>query len=149
MATQPLDLLPIWAVYLLTVLLGLLVIEAGQFAGRYWAKRAKAHQRQIANIDTLVGATLSLLAFLLVFMIGIASTRFDTRRHLVIAEANAIGTTYLRAGFLDEPYRTGVRNLLRDYVAVRLEAAADSSKLSEMRARAETIQTELWIAPRL
>jgi hypothetical protein len=80
----------------------LLVIEAGLRLGRYWTKRRKELERQ-GDIDTLVGSTLALVAFLLVFMIGIATDRYENRRRLVIAEANAIGTTYLRAGYLDEP----------------------------------------------
>jgi hypothetical protein len=142
MPTQPLDVLPIWAMYLLIVLLGLLVVEAGFRLGRYWKKRTG--QAKQDNVNSLVGATLALLAFLLVFMIGIASNRFDNRRQLVVAEANAIGTAYLRAGYLDEPDRTDIRNLLREYVDVRLEAAADDAKIPQARARSEAIHTEMW-----
>ena len=46
---------------------------------------------------------LALLAFLLAITMGMASDRFDTRRGLVLEEANAIQTTYLRAGYLPEP----------------------------------------------
>jgi hypothetical protein len=48
----------------------------------------------------MVAATLALLAF----TFGMAASRFDVRRGLVIDEANAIGTTYLRAGLLPEPF---------------------------------------------
>ena len=51
----------------------------------------------------LVGSILALLAFLLAVTMGMAADRFDARRALVLAEANAIGTTYLRAGYLPEP----------------------------------------------
>jgi hypothetical protein len=42
-----------------------------------------------------------------------------------MATAPGFGTAYLRAGFLDEPDRTSTRSLLREYVEVRLAAAAD------------------------
>jgi hypothetical protein len=69
----------------------------------------------------LVGATLGLLAFILAFTFGLAAARFDTRRQVVLDEADAIGTTYLRAGMLPER-REEIRTLLRNYVNTRLEA---------------------------
>ncbi|WP_417565697.1 hypothetical protein [Marinobacter sp.] len=51
----------------------------------------------------IVGSLLALMAFLLAVAMGMASDRFDTRRGLVLAGANSIGTTYLRAGYLPEP----------------------------------------------
>ena len=61
------------------------------------------------------GASLALLAFLLAFVVSMGSGIATERRQLVMAEANAIGTAYLRAGYLDEPYRTEARDLLREY----------------------------------
>jgi hypothetical protein len=139
MTTLALDVLPIWAVYLLVVLLGLLVVEAGFRLGRNWKQRKG--QEKPENVGAMVGATLALLAFLLVFMIGIASNRFDNRRQLVIKEANAIGTTYLRAGYLEEPDRTEIRNLLREYVDIRLVAATDPTALPQVISRSEAIHT--------
>ena len=51
----------------------------------------------------MVAATLALLAFILAFTFGLAGSWFDVRRRLVVDEANAIGTTYLRAGMLPSP----------------------------------------------
>ena len=49
-----------------------------------------------------------------------AEQRFDARKRLVIQEANAIGTTYLRAQWLPEPQRTEISLSLREYVDLRL-----------------------------
>ena len=49
------------------------------------------------------------MAFLLAITMGMASDRFDARRGLVLEETNAIGTTYLRAGYLDEPASSELR----------------------------------------
>jgi hypothetical protein len=107
-----LDSLPLWGVYLVTVLLSLLAIELGYQLGRIWQRRS--HVEKEGPVGALSGATLGLLAFLLAFIIGMAMTRFDARRLLVVDEANAIGTTFLRAGFLDEPIRGESRALLRE-----------------------------------
>jgi len=48
----------------------------------------------------MIAAILGLLAFRLAFTFGVAASRFDTRRELVLDEANAIGTTFLRAALL-------------------------------------------------
>ena len=69
----------------------------------------------------MVGAMLGLLAFILAFTFGLVAARFDTRRQVLLDEANAIGTTYLRAGMLPEQGEK-IRALLRDYVSVRLNA---------------------------
>ena len=61
----------------------------------------------------------------------------------MIKEANAIGTAYLRAGYLDEPYRTDSRDLLREYVDMRL-ALLDPEKRVDAFLRSEEIHNELW-----
>jgi hypothetical protein len=139
---QPLDILPIWAVYIATVLIALLMGEAGYWLGRHWQKRSRSDQEG-SVVSALVGATLAMLAFLLVFVNGYAADRFDTRRALVMEEANAIRTTYLRAGYLDEPYRTRTRQLLPEYVDARL-AALEPGKFASERVHAEQIQAQLW-----
>ena len=62
----------------------------------------------------LVGGMLGLLALLLAFSFSMALGRFEERRHLVIQEANAIGTAYLRTQLLDEPHRAQLSALLVD-----------------------------------
>jgi hypothetical protein len=90
----------------------------------------------------MVAATLGLLAFLLAFTFGLAASRYDTRRQLLLEEANAIGTTYLRAGMLPEG-RDGIRALLRQYVDTRLETAR-SRNLEQGIRRSEMLQNQLW-----
>ena len=67
----------------------------------------------------IVGAILGLLAFMLAFTFSLAASRFEARRQGVLDEANAIGTTYLRARFLPQPQRDEAARLLREYVDVR------------------------------
>ena len=55
-----------------------------------------------------------LLSLLLAFTLAMAVPRYDHRRELVVQEANAIGTTYLRAQTLAQPYRENLEQLLRE-----------------------------------
>ena len=59
---------------------------------------------------------LGLMAFLLAFCIGIVIDQQNGCKGMVVTEANAVGTAYLRAGFLGEPDWASSRDLLREYV---------------------------------
>src|SRR5262245_20211500 len=136
----PLDALPLWALFIVILLIVLLSVEFGYRLGKY--RRSRREEEKEAPLGTMVGATLGLLAFILAFTFGLAAARFDTRRQVLLDEANAIGTTYLRAGMLPERGEE-VRRLLRDYLAVRLEVMR-SRKVSEGIRRSEDIQQEVW-----
>lgn len=138
---QPLDSLPVWAVYLLTVLLLFAAMESGYQLGKTRLRELIA--RPDAGVGAIVAATLALLAFLLAFVVGFAANIFNERRELVVDEANAIGTSYLRAGYLDEPYRTELRDLLREYVDMRLAAREQETREMALT-RSEKIHDELW-----
>jgi hypothetical protein len=138
---EPLDFLPLWALFGATVVLILLAVEAGFWLGK-WRQRHADHERE-TPVGAIVAAILGLLAFLLAFTFGMAASRFEIRRELVLDEANAIGTTYLRAALLPEPHRIEIRSLLRDYVDVRLETVQPGMTLPAL-ARSEELQGRLW-----
>jgi len=138
-----LDRFPIWAVYLATVALVLAFAEIGFRLG-LWLQRRDPSALKGQMMGVVVGGMLGLMAFLLAFSIGIVINQHNGRKEMVVTEANAIGTAYLRAGFLDEPDRTLSRDLLREYVEVRLAAAADLALFDSARARSEEIHGELW-----
>ena len=140
--TQPLDLLPIWSIYILTVLTLFLAAEAGFRLSIPVQKRWP--DKSEAGVGVMVGAALALLGFLLAFVTSIALGNFNQRRQLVVSEANAIGTTYLRAGYLADPYGVESRKLLREYVVLRLKALEPAATLSAI-ARSEQIHDELWL----
>ena len=103
---EPIESLPIWGVFLATVAVVVLAIEGGVRLGQF--RRRRSEQEDRPPVGEMVAATLALLAFMLAFAFGLAASRYDVRRGLVVDEANAIGTTYLRAALLPEPHRTGV-----------------------------------------
>jgi hypothetical protein len=138
-----LDRFPIWAVYLATVVLVLVFAEIGFRIG-IWLQRRDPSAVKGQMIGVVVGGMLGLMAFLLAFCIGIVINQHNGRKAMVVTEANAIGTAYLRAGFLDEADRALSRDLLREYVEVRLAAAADLALFESARTRSEEIHNELW-----
>ncbi|PZO02363.1 MAG: hypothetical protein DCF28_08580 [Alphaproteobacteria bacterium] len=90
-------------------------------------------------------AVLGLLALLLGFSFSMVMDRYETRRILVIEEANALGTTWLRIQILDAPERQTMSVLLERYVDARLvwsETGAEGPATPE----AEALQRQLWTA---
>jgi hypothetical protein len=138
---QPYDLLPIWGVFLFSLFTLFLAVEAGLRLGKQVQKRWPDHYE--SGVGMMVGASLAFLGFLLAFITGIAINIYNQRIQLVISEANAIGTTYLRAGYLDEPISSESRQLLREYVDLRL-SALDRAQLQTAITRSEEIHHELW-----
>ncbi|HYO87387.1 MAG TPA: hypothetical protein VER79_02005 [Candidatus Limnocylindrales bacterium] len=136
-----LDSVPIALAYLLLILGALIVYEAGYRIGCWWQRRTPDEKE--GSTGMLVGSLLALLAFLLAFTIGMASSRYDTRRMLVLSEANAIGTTYLRAGYLPEPARTETQVLLRAYVPFRVNVQ-DVAQLAANYASSIAIHGQIW-----
>jgi hypothetical protein len=92
----------------------------------------------------MVGSMLGLMGFLLAFTIGIVINQQNGRKEMVVTEANAVGTAYLRAGFLDEPDRTSTRDFLREYVELRLAVAEDLGLFDSGLKRSEEIHSDLW-----
>ena len=139
--TGLLDLLPLWSILPLTIVVALLSVELGYRVASY-SQHHSLEEKESA-VGSMVGATLGLLAFMLAFTFGLAGSRFEDRRQVVLSEANAIGTTYLRAGMLPEPMRTETQNLLREYVEVRLEGV-QPGKLEQAVLKSEELHNRLW-----
>jgi hypothetical protein len=140
--TQPLAMLSPWSIFFLTALFLLLAFEAGLRLGKFIQQRWP--DKYEGGVGTKVGAALTILALLLAFVINFSISVFNERRQLVVSEANAIGSAYLRAGYLTEPYKGEARQLLRDYLSLRLEVI-DPAKAQAAIARSEGIQDTLWI----
>jgi hypothetical protein len=110
-------------------------------------RRAVSDESDRSHIGSLQGALLGLLALLLGFSFAMAVGRYDARRALVLKEANAIGTTYLRTDFLPAEQGNEARKLLRAYVDSRLEfvhVRLDDKLLKKTFASAASLQDQLW-----
>jgi hypothetical protein len=131
---------------LLTIfVVSVVVIFAASEIGRRYGVFARGRGRD--NDATLEAAVLGLLALMISFTFAMALTLFEARRDAVLNEANAIGTTALRARLLPAPHDARAVKLLRDYVQIRLDLYRRAPSARELDAaidRSNAIQTSLW-----
>ena len=131
---------------LLTIsLVGLAAILAAIEIGRWLG--VHVGDQDDDNVSTLEGAAIGLLALMVGFTFAMSLSRFEARRDAILAEANAIGTTALRARLLPEPHRKEVLELLRNYVKVRLELTQHPTTPADLAAAIEksnVVQEKLW-----
>jgi len=134
-----------WPLLATIVALLLSLAELGYWIGlRLHRAKDEARRNQISGVR---GAVLGLLGLLLGFTFAMGVSRYDSRRQLVVTEANAIGTVWLRAGLLPEAHRVPVKDLLRRYVDVRLNyapQAREPDRIAEGTRVTAEIQNQLW-----
>lgn len=135
------DSLSIVAFFGAFTVVALISSEFGYRLGCWWQMRTPEEKEGPTSM--IVGSLLALMAFLLAITMGIASDRFDTRRNLVLTEANCMGTTYLRAGCLPEPASSKIQNLIREYAPLRI-VTSDPADLQTKMARSVEIQNKIW-----
>jgi hypothetical protein len=124
-------------------LVSLVVILAATEVGRWLGFRAGDQGGD--EVLTLQGACLGLLALMIAFTFAMALSRFEGRRDAVLQEANAVGTTALRARLLPEPHNTETLKLLREYVQIRLTQRVPSpAEFDAAVASSNRIQQQLW-----
>ena len=92
LTTNPLEDVPVLVIFAVFAVISFIAYEIGFQIGHWYQARTPGVQEGPTGV--LVGSILALLAFLLAITMGMASDRFDTRRGLVLEEANAIQTTY-------------------------------------------------------
>lgn len=138
-----LDSLPIWAAYVGLVVAMLIGAEVGFRIG-IWMQDRSDKPGDSKMTGAVVGGMLGLMAFMLAFTIGIVINQQGERKAMVVEEANAIGTAWLRAGLLEQPDLSAVRPLLLEYTQIRIAAADDASLFKAVVLRSEEIHNELW-----
>jgi hypothetical protein len=133
---------------LLVVLLFLLLLLAGEWGFRHGrSRRARIDEHTRSQTVTIQGAILGLLGLLLGFTFAMAVSRFDSRKQLMVDEANAIGTAVLRARLLPEQERKEVIPLMQRYVEARIEltrTGTASPSGEERTQRVARLQDLLW-----
>jgi hypothetical protein len=136
--------LPTWAVALLLFALVGGACVGGALLGRYLRRHTEVLREPIG---VLQAALLGLVALLLAFGLTLAVGRYESRRAAVVAEANAIGTTYLRAQLIAEPERSESLDLLRRYTDLSLRISREvpqSDALKRTVAQQSVLQRRLW-----
>jgi hypothetical protein len=139
---SPFDAFPLWTLFAATFVIAMLSFEGGLRVGRWSSRRSGQEQEPV--VRGIVGSMLGLEALILAFTFGTAASHFDTRRQTLLDEANTIRMTYMQADLLPDPYRTEIRDLLRKYVAVRLEGVR-SRNVEQMIMRSEELHSQLWL----
>src|SRR5215472_15454962 len=99
----------------------LVVHEVGYRVGRRYAVSRDAPAE---GVGVVTGAVLGLLAFVLALTLSFANARFDERRAGTLAEANAIGTAWLRAKAIGQPRGDEIARLLEEYAKARMAFVA-------------------------
>lgn len=119
----------LWMLFLLSLLLFLAITEVGFRIGR-WGNKCK-DTLESGSTGVVTGSILGLVSFLLAFSFGIAASNYSERRGVVLDEANAIGTAYLRADLLPQAPAEVVRALLQEYTAIRVAVTEQDTTVQD------------------
>src|SRR5512136_2172886 len=123
----------------------LLLLEVGRRLGR--RRQGKQEDGARPGLGAVEGAVFALLGLLIAFTFSGAASRFDARRQLIVAEANAIGTAWLRLDLLPATAQPELRNLFRQYLDARLavyQRMPDMESALVELGKANALQGEIW-----
>lgn len=119
--------------------------EVGRRIGQARLKRdPDGHAKGSGPVEA---AVFGLLGLLLAFTFSGAASRFEERRHLITTEANAIGTAYLRLDLLPADAQPELRQLFREYLALRAQVyrnAVDATATQARATEANKMQRKIW-----
>ena len=139
-----LDNIPfIWVLVSLLVLV-LISGEFGFILGR--RTRTRLSDSKSIRIGPTVTATLALLGFMFALTFSSVVGNMDERKQLVLEEANAIGTAYLRADLLNAQDRDQIKKQLYEYLILRIEIVQnyENARVPEVLLASENLQHQLW-----
>lgn len=120
-----------------------IVAECGYRLGRWTARPTGAKTRSDSQAQAIEAAMLSLLGLLLAFTFSMAASRYETRKQVVLQEANALGTAFLRAQLFPLPAQTAqLQDLLRQYATTRLQIYAPQSSTAPAAAMQQAALTQ-------
>lgn len=131
---------------LLTLMAGAaLACEIGYRFGRHIGPGDETFNKQFGIIR---GATLALVGFLVAFSFSGAGMRYVDRLDIIVKEANALGTAYLRADALPQPSRGQLKEILRQYTTDRLEllGTVDPEALAPILGKVGDFHLRMWDA---
>jgi hypothetical protein len=126
----------------------LLLWFAAWAGGRLGQRQYDLKEEMLADFSIVLGATLTLLGLIIGFSYSMATARYDQRKTYEEAEANAIGTEYVRADLLGPAEAPQVRALLRQYTDLRIRfyVTRDKDELTQINLQTAEIQNRLWSA---
>jgi RsiW-degrading membrane proteinase PrsW (M82 family) len=107
-------------------------------------KRVRAERDDEGQEGYLLSAALALLGLLIAFTFSLALNRYDTRRAMVVTEANAVGTAWLRAGLAGEEAGPALQAAITRYTDVRLKLPNEKGNAEAIEAETDRAQRVLW-----
>ncbi len=137
------DFLPLWATFFCIVGLILFTTWSGVVFIRS-RKESEKESAELGHLNAVVAAVLGLVALILAFTFNITLNRFDARKNYLLQEVNAMETSWLRAGLINEPHSAEVKNLLLEFVKLRVVTAKQPENIQEVIAQSNEIQKRIW-----
>lgn len=136
---------------LVLFVLSVVVLGLAAWTGTLLSRWHKLEDDLRPDFSVILTATLTLFGLVIGFSFSMAVSRYDQRKNYEEAEANSIGTAYVRADLLPARDADKVRSLLTNYLDERILAytTTDESKLQEISAQTAHLQTDLWSAVRV
>jgi hypothetical protein len=124
---------------------GLVAAEIGFRIGAAFKREDDALNKQL---DVIRSATLALVAFLVAFAFSGSAGRFVDRLDIIVTEANALGTAWLRADVLPEPQRGELKATLKEYTTdrVTLLSSRDWDEIHRLLGKVGGLQERMWSA---
>jgi len=128
--------------------LSLFILWFSERIGAFLHRRRPMDDDVREDFGVILAATLTLLGLIIGFSFSMAISRYDQRKNFEEAEANAIGTEYVRADMLPSADAARVRALLKDYLDQRIlfYKTRDQQQLRQIDTDTARLQSELWTA---
>ncbi len=126
-----------------------ILVVAGEIGFRRGSRKRESQDSFRSLMSGIGAAMLGLLGLLLGFTLSMSVSRWDARRDVIVDEANAIGTLWLRAGLLEDPLRDELRADLREYTEARIAlggSRGDREGLRAARSESEALHASIWSA---
>ncbi|MCP4578373.1 MAG: hypothetical protein GY846_19040 [Deltaproteobacteria bacterium] len=136
------ETIPIYLLYFGITLFILLSFEIGFRIGKHTL--ARSAKDVSGALGPMVGGVLGMLAFILAFTFSMVASHHDHRKQNVLDDANAINTAYLRADLVEEPHKTEIKRLLKEYVDVRLLREPDKESVEKLMIRSAELHNLIW-----
>lgn len=137
-----LEILPLWLIGI-----GLLLLLILSFRVGLWLRARPVHTDDRTDDEGyLLSAALALLGLLIAFTFSLALNRYDSRRALVVQEANAIGTAWLRAGLAEGDGGQALQNAIARYSDIRMQlpTSTNEDEAARIEVRTSSAQSALW-----
>ncbi|MBT4522153.1 MAG: hypothetical protein HOC23_19310 [Halieaceae bacterium] len=135
------DSMPLWGLLITTIIIVSIAIEIGYRIGVI-RSRIPGYDNE-TQFSSITGAHFGLLAFILAFSFNMAAGHFNARKDLMLEDANAIETAYLRAGLVAPAQGGEIKALLSQYTTLRAQTA-DLDNVTSLLRESNSLKTKMW-----